>query len=245
MDTDRDIALDALYQIEEIAKIAKVDVNRRSRRGIPEVIYAETKRLSEIKSIIQVMIKHKEPVLISRIQDRDYTKIMSFAKQLGLKVRSGRNSSTLLLYHNTIQYDKGRVGILCAGTSDVGVAEESRLMCESMGCRCITSYDVGVAGIQRIFPELEKMVKSNIDCLIVVAGMEGALATVVSSLVDIPVIGVPTSVGYGFGQKGVAALASMLQSCALGLAVVNIDGGIAAGGIAANIANRARRRKDK
>ena len=241
-DADQDRSLNSLYQIEEIAKIAKIDINRRSRRGIPEVIYAETKKLSEIKAIIKVMIKQREPILVSRIQDRDYTKIVAFAKQLGLKVRTGKNSSTLLLYYNTIKYGAGHVGILCAGTSDIGVAEEARLMCECMGCRCITSYDVGVAGIQRIFPELEKMIKSNIDCLIVVAGMEGALATIVSSLVDIPIIGVPTSVGYGFGQKGVASLASMLQSCALGLAVVNIDGGIAAGGIAANIANRARRK---
>ena len=242
IDTDQDRALHALYQIEEISNIAKIDINRRSRRGVPEVIYAETKKLSEIKAIIKVMIKQGEPVLVSRIQDRDYAKIITFAKQLGLKVRTGKNSSTLLLYHNTIKYGTGQVGILCAGTSDVGVSEEARLMCEGMGCKCTTSYDVGVAGIQRIFPELEKMIKSNIDCLIVVAGMEGALATIVSSLVDVPVIGVPTSVGYGFGQKGVAALASMLQSCALGLAVVNIDGGIAAGGIAANIANRARRK---
>ena len=109
-----------------------------------------------------------------------------------------------------------------------------------MGCRCITSYDVGVAGIQRIFPELEKMIKTNIGCLIVVAGMEGALVTIVSSLVDIPVIDVPTSVGYGFGQKEVASLASMLQSCALDLAVVNIDEGVADRGIVINIANRAR-----
>ncbi len=115
-------------------------------------------------------------------------------------------------------------------------------MCEAMNCKCITSYDVGVAGIQRIFPVLKEMVEEDVECIIVVAGMEGALATLVSSMTDIPVIGVPASVGYGYGEKGIAALASMLQSCSLGLSVVNIDGGIAAGSIAANIANRSTRK---
>ena len=112
-------------------------------------------------------------------------------------------------------------------------------MCESMNCKCICSYDVGVAGMHRVFPILKEMKSKDVDAIIVVAGMEGALPTLVSSLVDVPVIGVPTSVGYGYGEKGVAALASMLQSCALGLSVVNIDNGIGAGAIAGNIANRA------
>ena len=118
-------------------------------------------------------------------------------------------------------------------------------MCEAMNCKCTTSYDVGVAGIHRIFPILKEMIEKEVDCIIVVAGMEGALATLVSSMVDIPIIGLPTSVGYGYGEKGIAALASMLQSCSLGLSVVNIDNGIAAGAIAANIANRAVRKSQK
>ncbi|MGI0010503.1 MAG: AIR carboxylase family protein, partial [Nitrosopumilaceae archaeon] len=118
-----------------------------------------------------------------------------------------------------------------------------RLMCEAMGCTCISSYDVGIAGLHRVFPIMKKMVKEEVDAIIVVAGMEGALASIVSSLVDIPIIGVPSSVGYGYGEKGIAALASMLQSCTLGLSVVNIDNGIGAGAIAANIANRVKRKK--
>ena len=110
-------------------------------------------------------------------------------------------------------------------TSDIGIAEESRLMCEAMNCSCITSYDVGIAGLHRIFPVLKEFVKSGVDAIIVVAGMEGALASVVSSTVNVPIIGVPTSIGYGYGEKGVAALAAMLQSCSLGLTVVNIDNG--------------------
>jgi len=148
-----------------------------------------------------------------------------------------------LIYRKPIKKTGGTVGILTAGTSDISVAEESRLMCEAMTCKCICSYDVGIAGMHRIFPVLKELISKEADVIIVVAGMEGALATIVSSLVDVPVIGVPTSVGYGYGEKGVAALASMLQSCSLGLAVVNIDNGIGAGAIAANITNRVRRKK--
>ena len=102
-------------------------------------------------------------------------------------------------------------------------------MCESMNCNCVTSYDVGIAGLHRIFPVLKEFIKSGVDAIIVVAGMEGALASVVSSSVNVPIIGVPTSIGYGYGEKGVAALAAMLQSCSLGLTVVNIDNVIGAG----------------
>jgi NCAIR mutase (PurE)-related protein len=164
---------------------------------------------------------------------------------LKIKIKDGKNSSSLLLYKKPIKFHGGEIGIISAGTSDIGVAEEARLMCEAMNCKCTTSYDVGVAGIHRIFPILKEMIEKEVDCIIVVAGMEGALATLVSSMVDIPVIGLPTSVGYGYGEKGIAALASMLQSCSLGLSVVNIDNGIAAGAIAGNIANRAVRKNQK
>ena len=116
-------------------------------------------------------------------------------------------------------------------------------MVKEMKCECIGSDEVGGAEIHRVLPVRKEFVKKEVDSIIVVAGMEGALATVVSSSVDVPVIGVPTSVGYGYGEKGIAALASMLQSCALGLAVVNIDNGIGAGSIAASIANRSNRKK--
>jgi NCAIR mutase (PurE)-related protein len=136
-----------------------------------------------------------------------------------------------------------KIGIMSAGTSDIGVAEEARIVSKAMGCEAITSYDVGIAGMHRIFPALKEMFKQDIGAIVVVAGMEGALASVVASMVDIPVVGVPTSIGYGFGANGIAALASMLQSCTLGLAVVNIDNGIGAGAYAASIAKRTTRRK--
>lgn len=132
----------------------------------------------------------------------------------------------------------GKIGILTAGTADIPVAEEARVVAEEMGCEVTVAYDVGVAGLHRLISPLKDFIQKDIDVLIVVAGREGALPSVVASLVDIPVIGVPTSIGYGFGEKGLSALMAMLQACSLGLAVVNIDGGVAAGALAALIANK-------
>jgi NCAIR mutase (PurE)-related protein len=131
---------------------------------------------------------------------------------------------------------RGLVGVICAGTADVSVAEEARVVAEEFGCQTLKSYDVGVAGIHRLFPELQKLLDA--DVLIVLAGREGALPTVIAGLTDIPVIGVPVSTGYGFGGRGEAALLAMLQSCSV-LAVVNVDAGFVAGAFAAKIANRA------
>ena len=233
----------SLYSIETVENFAKIDVNRMKRRGVPEVVYAQSKKIDEIKKIIKAVLEKTDLILVSKVKEEHYLKLISFGKKSKFRIKTGKNSSSILFYKKPIKPIGGRVGIITAGTSDIGIAEESRLMCEAMNCKCITSYDVGVAGIQRIFPVLKEMVKNDVECIIVIAGMEGALATLVSSLTDIPVIGVPTSVGYGYGEKGIAALASMLQSCSLGLSVVNIDGGIAAGSIAANIANRTIQKK--
>jgi hypothetical protein len=233
----------SIYSIEKIEDFAKLDVGRRLRRGIPEVIFAEKKQITEVKKIILAAINRTGYVLVSRINKDDYQKILLFSKKNRLKTKIGKNTTSVLFYKSSLHNYGGKIGILTAGTSDIGVAEEARLMCEAMGCTCISSYDVGIAGLHRIFPIIKKMIKEDVDVLIVVAGMEGALASIVSSLVDIPVIGVPSSVGYGYGEKGIAALASMLQSCTLGLSVVNIDNGIGAGAIASNIANRSKRKK--
>lgn len=235
----------SLHSIEKVEEFAQLDINRRKRSGRPEIIFAENKEQDEIKKIINKVFEKSNTLLVSRLTKTDYSKIISYSKKLKIKVKTGKKSSTILLYKKPIKQDGGTVGILTAGTSDIGVAEESRLVCEAMNCKCITSFDVGVAGIHRIFPILKKMIKEDVDCIIVVAGMEGALATLVSSMVDIPIIGVPTSVGYGYGEKGIASLASMLQSCTLGMSVVNIDNGVAAGAIAANIANRVKQKSSK
>jgi NCAIR mutase (PurE)-related protein len=232
----------SLYSVEKIEDFAKIDTSRKLRRGIPEVIFAEKKELDDLKKIILATTAKADSVLVSRINKAHYEKILSFSRKNKLKLRTGKNTATLLFFKK-LNSTGGKVGILTAGTSDVGVAEEARLVCEAMGCECICSYDIGIAGIHRVFPVIKRLIQEEVDVIIVVAGMEGALASVVSSLVDIPVIGVPSSVGYGYGEKGIAALASMLQSCTLGLTVVNIDNGIGAGAFAANVANRSVRKK--
>lgn len=228
----------SLYSIEKIEDFAKIDVGRKNRRGIPEVIFAENKQLEEIKKIVQKTLKKSNSVLVSRIKESDYKKIIAYGKKINVKKDEGKNSTSVLFYKKSIKSKFGKVAILCAGTSDIGIAEEARLMCKAMNCETISNHDIGVAGIHRLFPVLKELILKDVDVIITVAGMEGALATVVSSLVDVPVIGVPSSVGYGYGRKGVAALAAMLQSCALGMSVVNIDNGIGAGAVAANICRR-------
>jgi NCAIR mutase (PurE)-related protein len=228
----------SLYSIEKIEDFAQIDMGRRYRKGIPEVVFAERKQTDEIKKIVKRVLAKSNSVLVSRITKQDYPKIISFAKKNRLKIKQGKNTTALLFYKNALRPTGGKVGIITAGTSDIGVAEEARLTCEAMNCSCICSYDAGIAGLHRTFPIIKKFIEQDVDVIIVAAGMEGALASVVSSLVEVPVIGLPTSVGYGYGEKGVAALASMLQSCSLGLSVVNIDNGIGAGAVASNIANK-------
>ncbi len=144
------------------------------------------------------------------------------------------------------EYSKnnGRVGILTAGTSDIPVAEEAKTIVQEMGCEVTSFYDVGVAGIHRLIAPLKRFIEVDVDVIIVVAGREGALPSVVSGLVDVPIIAVPTSIGYGMGRNGVSSLMAMLQACSLGIAVVNIDGGVAAGAVASLIANRIAKYRD-
>jgi NCAIR mutase (PurE)-related protein len=224
--------------------LAKLDVSREFRKGAPEVIFAEYKEYKDLVQIVLAELKLKGQVIISRIRRKDLPKLCSMLRRYEkIEIEVGKRSTTLLATNTSVQLSRPkknnpRIGILTAGTADVGVAEEARLVAKAMGCEVMVNYDVGIAGIHRLFPAIVDMIKGNVIVMIVVAGMEGALASVVSSIVDVPVIGVPTSVGYGFGSKGLAALSSMLQSCAFGLAVVNIDNGIGAGAFAATVANK-------
>jgi len=228
----------SLYSIEKIGNIAQIDTGRKNRKGIPDVIFAEKKHHSDLKKIITKTLSKNNEVLVSRIKQKDYSKILEFSRKNKYKMKKGKNTTAVLIYKKNIKKTGGKVGIIAAGTSDIGVAEEAKLVCESMNCDCVSSYDVGIAGLHRIFPVLKQFIEVEDDVIIVVAGMEGALASIVSSIADVPVIGVPTAIGYGYGEIGVAALASMMQSCSLCLTVVNIDNGVGAGAAAANIANR-------
>lgn len=236
----------SIHAIEKIEDIAKLDVGREIRRGgMPEIIFSESKEYKDIIRIVPVIVRRNGQAVVSRIKKNELSKVAGALRRKGLSVETGRNSTTLLASEKSFAFKMAdaKIGIISAGTSDIGVAEEARIVSKAMGCEAITSYDVGIAGMHRIFPALKEMFKQDIGAIVVVAGMEGALASVVASMVDIPVVGVPTSIGYGFGANGIAALASMLQSCTLGLAVVNIDNGIGAGAYAASIAKRTTMRK--
>ncbi len=159
----------------------------------------------------------------------------------------GKNVQESVIIGESIAKTGGKIGVISAGTADIPVAEEAKVIAQEMGCSVTAIYDVGVAGIHRLFPELAKLAGAGVDAIVVAAGREGTLPAIVSGLVDVPVIGVPVSTGYGAGGKGDAALLSMLQSCSV-LAVVNIDAGFVAGAFAARIANLAsknRNRKDE
>jgi hypothetical protein len=240
-DVEKEISIHA---IEKIGDIAKLDVNREMRKGMPEIIFAENKEYKDVIRIALAAIRRNGQAVVSRIKKGELSKVAGTLKKKGMVVEAGRNSTTLLASDKSFgrKMAGAKIGIMAAGTSDVGVAEEARLVAKAMGCETIASYDIGIAGMHRLFPALKEMAAQNAGAIVVVAGMEGALASVVASVVDIPVVGVPTSIGYGFGANGIAALASMLQSCTLGLAVVNIDNGVGAGAYAASIAKRMARK---
>jgi NCAIR mutase (PurE)-related protein len=217
--------------------VAKLDLAREGRTGIPEVILAEGKLDAHLVAAATAFAEANGRALVSRLAPERLALFEGtpFVKQYDPDARflvlakPGRESAPRR---------GGRVLVLAAGTADVAVAEEARLTAEALGCETRRAYDVGVAGIHRLYPELDHAEWS--DVIIVAAGREGALATVVSGLVDRPVIGLPVSVGYGHGGKGEAALSAMLQACSP-LLVVNIDAGVVAGACAAQIANRVAR----
>jgi len=225
--------------LEEVESIAKLDIGRQVRKGIPEIVLAEGKRTSDLVKIVRRACKNSGGVLVSRIHSSQVKEIKKYIPP-NTSVEYFELAAMLRVRQKGHKAAKrgGKVGILTAGTSDIPVAEEARVVAEEMGCETMYSYDVGVAGIHRLFRPLRDMLAKGAHVLVVAAGREGALPAVVAGAVDVPVIGVPTSVGYGYGEKGQAALMAMLQACPLGLAVVNIDGGVAGGALAALIANK-------
>lgn len=218
---------------------ARPDLNRERRKGVPEVILAQGKRQEDVVAVAQEFVRRTGRAIVSRVDDGLSDRLRILFPDCSV---SSPNPSRMVLIKRQdfrVVLTGGRVGVLTAGTSDVPVAEEARIIAAEMGCDTHAVYDVGVAGIHRLFGPLQRLLSdAQVDVLVVAAGMDGALPSVVSGLADVPVIGLPTSVGYGAGGKGIAALLSMLQSCAPGLTVVNIDNGVGAGATAALIANR-------
>ena len=210
---------------------AKVDHHRCLRRGFAEVIYGEGKTADQIAAIAQSMIEFGSNVLITRVDTQKAQGIMAMIGPMEYHPQA--RALTLKQEAPHVAVPEGTVHVICAGSSDMDVAEEAALTAEFMGNKVKRNYDVGIAGIHRLLSALEDLRKGSV--YIVVAGMEGALPGVVAGLVKGPVIGVPTSVGYGASFGGVAALLGMLNSCSPGVCVVNIDNGFGAGYLAAII----------
>ncbi len=215
--------------LEDIG-FATLDHHRTLRKGFPEVIWGEGKTSTQIIAIIKKMLTKKHPILVTRVDTR---KAASIKRALPPITYHKTSRLVTLNTQNVPNRGNGTILVVSAGTSDIPVAEEALITATTMGNTVEHLYDVGVAGIHRLVEKKESLLAASV--LIVVAGMEGALPSVIGGLVDKPVIAVPTSTGYGTGFGGIAALLSMLNSCASGIAVVNIDNGFGAGYIASLI----------
>ncbi len=244
-DLSPDHALEKLkhFDYEPIANFAKIDRHRQLRTGFPEAIWGPGKTPEQIATIMQAIVKNSPQAIATRIEADVYEQLK--AKLNGLTYYSVAKICVLGEIKPTINY-QGNISILTAGTADLAVAEEAAVTAELCGFRIERLWDVGVAGIHRLFSN--RQVIDRADVLIVVAGMEGALPSVVAGIADCPVIAVPTSVGYGTNFGGVAPLLTMLNSCATGIGVVNIDNGFGAAILAGQIlrvANKLQQKSDR
>ena len=210
---------------------ARVDTHRALRTGFPEVIFCEGKTPAQAAAIAARIADAGTAVLATRATREAYEAV----REKCPAARYHEDARVVVVPAEPPAEPRGRVLVLSAGTADIPVAEEAAVVAETIGCRVERVYDVGVAGLHRLLDKLELIQKA--DCVIVVAGMEGALASVVAGLGGGPVVAVPTSVGYGASFGGIAALLGMLSSCSAGIGVVNIDNGYGAGALAAVIVN--------
>ncbi len=218
----------------------RIDAPRRYRTGIPEVVLASHKDADTLVASITRLLAANGRVMVSRIRP-DQWETISRLEQDEVHVDLHRLGGIAIFRTagSEVPATGGRIAVISAGSSDRAVAEEASLMAQEMGVEVLRATDVGVAGLHRLVRPLREIAERSADCIVVAAGMDGALPSVVAGLVDVPVIGLPVSVGYGHGGNGEAALMTMLQSCSPGISVVNIDNGVGAGSTAALIANRA------
>ena len=224
---------EALIKTEPFADLdfAKIDLQRKNRQGAGEVIYGEGKTKEQIKSIVEKMLeKSADGILITRLSEENADNLKNVFKE---QFRYYPEAKVAIVGKMKKADGKGKILILTGGTSDIPVAEEAAITAEFLGNEVERIYDVGVAGIHRLFSHMDSVINANV--IIAVAGMEGALASVVGGLADCPVVAVPTSVGYGASFEGLSALLSMLNSCAAGVTAVNIDNGFGAGFFASRI----------
>lgn len=228
--------------ILEMDNVANFDKSRDVRAGFPEAVYGEGKSYDDLLAIIRNYFEDsRDDLIVTRLSEDRFMKLevdLNYLVEMGFLLDYNPKGSILVIRTQAHDIDyKSKIGIITAGTSDIRVAEEAKVIIEQGGCKAITSYDIGVAGIHRLFPQIAHMIEEGVSSIIVCAGMEGALPTVVAGLVDVPVIAVPTSVGYGVSNNGEVALNAMLNSCAPGIAVVNIDNGFGAAVFALTIVN--------
>lgn len=237
-DIDTESALQQI-QSSDVADLgfANVDLQRQERCGFPEVVFCEGKTAAWVVDIVQKLFDAKQDCLATRVNDEQSGELqMAFPH-----AEQDREARTFWMPQpDSERITCGKVMVLTAGTSDLSVAKEAAVTATAMGCEVTLRADVGVAGIHRLFRYRDEIARA--DAVVVVAGMDGALPSVVGGLVDCPVIAVPTSVGYGAAFGGLAALLTMLNSCSAGVVAVNIDGGFKGGYVAALIAKRAGQR---
>ncbi len=216
-------ALDRLKKLPfEDLGFAKIDNHRAIRTGVPEVIFCQGKTVSQIIPIVEKISEYHSNILGTRVDPKAFESIQK-------KIADCRyhEAARIVVFYPRKVERIGKIAVVCAGTSDIPVAEEACVVAETLGNNVSRVYDVGVSGIHRLLDSCLEIFDANVA--VVAAGMEGALASVVGGLVSCPVIGVPTSIGYGASFGGVTALLSMLNSCASGVSVVNIDNGFGAG----------------
>jgi len=225
-------------QLEELSGRARLDLGRFLRRGIPEVILAQGKTPEDTAALAIAMAERQGQGLVSRMSDAHRQALSRAAADAHMEFIAYGASARVLQPGFEPDPVDGRVGILTAGTSDVVVAEEARMVIEATGLDVRLEADLGVAGLHRFMGPLASILEWGADALVVAAGMDGVLPGLVAGLVAIPVVGLPISTGYGRGGAGEAALLTMLQSCSTGLTVVNIDNGVGAGTAAGLIAAR-------
>lgn len=230
-------ALQELGGMERDLGFARIDTDRMRRRGLPEVVYGPGKTTDQIIQIAHTLIDAGQDVYVTRVTPEKAALACAAVKKM--KYHEGARSLTVDVMPK--KKPVGLVSILCAGTSDLPVAEEAALTAERMGARVARIYDVGVAGLHRLMQHLPTLRKSR--AAVVVAGMEGALPSVVGGLISVPIVAVPTSIGYGSHLNGLTPLFAMLNSCASGVTVVNIDNGFGAGTAAAMINQIGERRR--
>src|ERR687893_1478756 len=222
-------------EVRYLDEFAVLDLGRPARKGVPEVVYAPGKTPEQVARICETLLTSSKRVIVSAASPEVRAEIRRSLP--GAPVRSAGRA--VVVGSGEPTPSGGRVGAISAGTSDLPALEEALAVVREMGADVRSFHDVGVAGIHRLATPLEELRRFDPDCLIVAAGMEGALPSVVAGLAPVPVIGLPTSTGYGLGGDGTAAILGMLPSCSPGISVVNVDNGVGAGASGALVANRA------